>query len=150
MDESISSFQFIGYQIDTVRLTLNENFQPREQIKLQFDVNADVTVLDPDRKVSKVVLSCVVFPNYRKKNEPFRLVIVTSGIFQFKGDVSVDQLVRFSEVNATAVLFPYLRAAITHITTACNQPPVILPLINVSEYIKQKKRQKEQGEGATD
>lgn len=139
MDKSVSSFQFKSYQVDAVEFKINENFEPKNRIRLDFDLDSDIAIVDIDNKITKVSLHSIVFKNYKRTNKPFTMKISISGIFQFKGEVAQEQLIQFSEINATAVLFPYLRAAITHITTACNQPPVTLPLINVYQFVKEKK-----------
>jgi len=140
MDKSISSFQLMDYSVDAIEFTVNPDFKQSGRIKLDFDIDSDVALLDEEEKITKVVLACTVFKNYRRANKPFRLKVSISGLFKFSGDASQDQLMKFSEINATAVLFPYLRAVITHVTSASNKTPLLLPLINVYEFIEIKKR----------
>ncbi|HLV09553.1 MAG TPA: hypothetical protein VKY40_05045 [Halanaerobiales bacterium] len=37
--------------------------------------------------------------------------------------------------NGAAILFPFLRSAITDITKASNVTPLVLPLVNIQKYI---------------
>mgnify|MGYP005842202281 CR=1 FL=1 len=147
MDKSLSSFQFKRYRVESIEFKVNEGFKPTEKVKLDFDINADVLVEDAAQQISRVVLSCVVFKNYRRANKPFRLKVSVSGEFQFKEKVSDADLCKFSEINAVAVLFPYLRAVVTGVTTAANQPPLLLPLINVYEFMRRKKGKAEETGG---
>ncbi|MEW6574187.1 MAG: protein-export chaperone SecB [Bacillota bacterium] len=147
MDKSASSFQFKRYRVESIEFKVNEEFKPTEKVKLDFDINADVLVEDAAQQISRVVLTCVVFKNYRRANKPFRLKVSVSGEFQFKEKVSDADLREFSEINAVAVLFPYLRAVVTGVTAAANQPPLILPLINVYEFMRRKKGKAEETGG---
>lgn len=136
---SVSSFQIKEYQVDNIEFRINKNFVPQERVTVSYDIDSDISIEDLEQRISKVVLKCIIFKNAKKTNKPFTLKISVSGLFQFTGDVPEEQLRSFSEVSATAVLFPFLRAAITNISVACNQPPLILPLINVYEFIRKKK-----------
>ena len=46
------------------------------------------------------------------------------------------------EDNATAILFPYLRHAVSDVTTLAGLPPFIIPVMNVAQIFKKQKNQK--------
>lgn len=72
------------------------------------------------------------------KNIPFSLEVTIRGIFNYSLDKeeSRAQLKSLLGVNALAILYPYLRAYVTLITSQTNQfPPYILPVANFVEIL---------------
>ncbi|MCT6514739.1 protein-export chaperone SecB [Bacillus subtilis] len=73
---------------------------------------------------------------------PFEAEVIVKGFFTFNSDESIDyeidDLQKFTLVNGSAILFPYLRSILTDITSKSNHNPVILPTINFTKFIKEK------------
>lgn len=72
------------------------------------------------------------------------------GRFELKTDstLSKDDISNFLQVNAVAILYPYLRSLISDVTSKGSEAPVILPTINVVEMMKKKgdaKQNQEEG-----
>lgn len=51
----------------------------------------------------------------------------------FEIDKDTEDLQSFIEINAPAILFPYIRAHITTITSLSGIKPVILPTLNMTK-----------------
>ena len=63
--------------------------------------------------------------------------VVLKGFFSIdSADSNVD--ISFFKTNAVAILFPYLRAIVSSYTANANIAPVILPAMNINEYIRKK------------
>ncbi len=63
--------------------------------------------------------------------------ISLTGFFQVD-DSDIDKKNNFAEINAVAILFPYLRAMITTYSANANVMPLILPPINVVKMLHDK------------
>ncbi len=60
--------------------------------------------------------------------KPFDLNVTFTGVFE--SEAATDEERRAVVVEGTALLYPYLRAAVTTLTTAAMAAPVVLPVIN--------------------
>ena len=65
------------------------------------------------------------------ENNSLNIKIETIGLFEFDSDIENYKNVFFSQ-NAPAILFPYVRAYISTLTSLAGIPPVILPTLNLS------------------
>jgi preprotein translocase subunit SecB len=81
-----------------------------------------------------VSISVSIFNENLSVDSPFYLFISLTGEFQFTDNADVDNEFMI-DMNAVAILFPYLRSAVTNITSTANIPPLILPTINVSKLL---------------
>lgn len=70
---------------------------------------------------------------FSKGNEENNFVDVTcKGLFGFENVSGLDEIPDFFYRNSIALLFPYLRAYVSIVTTQANVPGVILPTYNLS------------------
>jgi|GEM_PF-1151775 len=99
-------------------------------------------------RVIKITLPCslrVEDPNRtggQPANTLVELVVDYFGTFSFVLDDTADlqkereEIVELLRVNGTAILFPYLRAAVTSISAAAGiVPPFVLPTVNVFKLL---------------
>lgn len=63
---------------------------------------------------------------------PFSAFVSLTGQFTVEEKERAREIM---EVNGTAILFPYLRAVMSQLTTGANLPPIILPTINLVEML---------------
>jgi len=64
-------------------------------------------------------------------SEGFKVEIESVGFFKFE-NIEKDNLSSFLYHNAPAILFPYIRAYISSLTTLSGIKPVVLPTLNLS------------------
>lgn len=133
-----SEFKFLGYQVNNIRLTTNSLFHNADSITIDFDFTIGTSVNVEERKV-QVTLGTVVFPDADQKNYPFSLEIMLTGVFQSEETLPIEDLERFGEINGTATLFPFLRSIIAGVCVNANFPAIMLPLINVYNFIEEQK-----------
>ncbi|MEJ9331087.1 protein-export chaperone SecB [Bacillus licheniformis] len=73
---------------------------------------------------------------------PFEAEVIVRGFFTFTSDeitdYEIEDIQRFTLINGSAILFPYLRSILTDITSKSNHNPVILPTINFTKFIQSK------------
>ncbi|MFZ3173002.1 MAG: protein-export chaperone SecB [Carboxydocellales bacterium] len=129
-EENHSILVFKDYKITKMNFYLNPDFEFKGPIDVSFDLDKKINRLDS--KQATVTIDCKVFNDADVKNLPFTLEISIAGIFGVEADTSEDDLMKMCEINGTAVLFPFLRAAISTITIAANQPSLVLPLLNIN------------------
>lgn len=60
-----------------------------------------------------------------------------TGIFELDG-IDIDKREIYAEVNAVAILFPYIRALVSNFTANANVAPLILPTVNVMKMLTDK------------
>ena len=66
---------------------------------------------------------------------PFDLKIDVSGFFNIKDDEE-DKILDLLESKGVQLVYPYVRALATNLTTSALMPPLILPLILPNDFIK--------------
>lgn len=122
--------QFYGYSVPKIYFKTGENFGGNE---IQMNVNMTRTV-EPlnvdssDKEKHYNVLFFITLGDEENQNG-FYADIVVKGHFSSSCNP-------FPSDNATAILFPYVRSIVTSICATANIPPLILPVINITDAFK--------------
>ncbi|MCG5026961.1 hypothetical protein FOI68_17115 [Brevibacillus sp. LEMMJ03] len=58
------------------------------------------------------------------------------GIFQIVGELEEKEVIKFTRLNAVALLYPYLRALISDLTSKGSEAPIILPTMNIAQMME--------------
>ena len=122
----MSDLIFLGYRIPKIDFSIGDNFGSGP---VQLDVNIKRSVEDKQHFQDKagmgytLVLSAIV-GNENNHNGFCAKVTLEGGVQSASDNLMVN--------NATAILFPYLRNAISSICITAGIPPFILPTINVA------------------
>jgi preprotein translocase subunit SecB len=66
----------------------------------------------------------------------FSVFVSIIGLFEFDSDLEPKAKENFFKINAPSILFPYVRAYISTLTSLSGMVPVILPTINIVEAMK--------------
>lgn len=135
----LSKFVFENYGIDYIQYSVNEDFNNREEVELDLEIEVSVKVKDDELK-SAITLIAHVFDDAKNKNYPFSLDVSITGFFSAEGDMKPDEFKEYCKCNGTAVLFPFLRSTIADVTRTANVQPLILPLFNIHNLIKQQEK----------
>lgn len=104
------------------------NADPEIRLKVQVGENED--------SVHRTNLICII-----TKKDEYDINISLSGYFTFQSDSSLDEKKKkdIIENNTVSILMPYLRSEITLLTTQPDMEPVVLPVINVRNLMKNDK-----------
>ncbi len=130
MKQGMISFE--GYEVQKIEFNKNPKYQHNEDgIRLNFTLK-EGHELENDGKKLVLGLGVSLFSKAEENNYPFSLNVEIVGTFE-----SEDKQIENYIPNAVAILFPYLRTAISNITLTANVPPLILPTINVNDYLSQ-------------
>jgi preprotein translocase subunit SecB len=137
-------FKFNNYVIDYINYKYNHKAKIEDKpVEVHFSLGTDVNI-DKDNMKSAITLKCNIFENAEENNFPFSLEIALTGYFSASKDMDLETFTKLTRYNGTAILFPYLRSAVSDVTKAANVNPLILPVINIANLIK---RQEEKSEG---
>jgi preprotein translocase subunit SecB len=122
-----SKFKFLGYRISRVDLNINDDYEPKENKKI--DINTKYLIDKNNSNMVVVIMEVLVETN--KKD--FKLYIQIKGFFQKDSNMDDNLFTKLYTQNAPAILFPFVRAIVSTYTAQANIPPILLPSINFSK-----------------
>ncbi len=122
------NFTLKGLRADEMRFALT-NVRPskdgRFEVKPAFSRQVRRAV--GNEKLFFVSLA-VKIENTEGSPKPIELSVRLTGVFE--AEVSGEEESKAFTVQATEVLYPYLRASVTNLTTAAYAAPLVLPVVN--------------------
>jgi preprotein translocase subunit SecB len=119
----------------TNKVEVTNNFLPNGQ----FNLNPSMTLRTG--KISENVFFNELNLEIKDKEEerfPINLFVSLKGIFEFEEIESEVEVFDFLKLQGVQMVFPYLRAMVSSITSSSMFAPVILPIIDVSQFFKDK------------
>lgn len=126
MAEKIAQFRFKGYKILESSIELPEDGKTNEKLQVDFEQTSGVNL---EQGTYKHIL--IVKISNEKGSMQIRIKAV--GFFEFEQEIPKENLQNFFKKNAPAILFPYVRAYISALTSLSGITPVILPTLNLSQ-----------------
>ena len=131
--ENKVEMRLLKFNFTELFFKLNDSFVwPKDPISLEPVIEKKITKIDEN----KVKIS-LFFAIKDSENKPFDSKVTLVGVFEcqnWEKDEVGKLLVTMNTVN---ILFPYLRQAVSSLTTTAGVPPYILPIIN-TQSIKEK------------
>ncbi len=114
----------------------NPESQDEFDVKPQFEIRQydHQGAKDDEPCVCKTEVKCSVFCDLPKGERPFTASVTMYGIFTVNDMKNKDQLMKY---NAVATLLPYIRSALTCLTSISEMPPLKIPLISVMDMYKE-------------
>ena len=119
-----AAFSIINYQFDRVQINLNNH--KSKDLSLAFETKGLY-----DNENSTFELQFVINVSNKESENPF-VEISCKGIFKFENVSTFEEIPEFFYRNSIAILFPYVRAYLSLVTTQANVPGIILPTLNLS------------------
>ena len=119
-----AAFSIINYQFDRVQIDLNNH--KNNDMSLAFETKG---LYDNEKSIFE--LQFVVNVANKEAENPF-VEISCKGNFKFENVSSFEEIPDFFYRNSIAILFPYVRAYLSLVTTQANVPGIILPTLNLS------------------
>ena len=120
---SIMKLKFIGYQVNESNYKLNDI--PKGTVN--FTVNPNIQ-MDIKKDPKKLLLAIsVTVRGTEEKPAPFDLFTKITGTFDIVED-SLD--INRMRIDSSRILFPYVRAYVSTLTSLSGMPPYVLPLID--------------------
>lgn len=140
-DSFHSALRFSNYIVNSVEFYTNHEFE-ENPVSIDFNIKRKVVMSEDDNNTMYVTLNISIFENAKDRNYPFSMKVSLTGIFEVD-DIATEQAFNLAEINAVAILFPYLRSLISTYTANANVQPLILPPINVVKLIETQARKSE-------
>lgn len=124
-----------GFALKRLRLVDCRFSSPRRfpgSTDRRFNIS-DATI---DSEIDENARTCIVrigieVAAHAKDVEAFTLATIIEGLFE--GSQEGLPLEQFAQVNAPAILFPYLRETISNLTARSGHPALLLPTVNFVE-----------------
>jgi preprotein translocase subunit SecB len=135
--DAVISFQ--NYRIEKIDYRINENYTSQKDVGFDLDFNINLKISTESHQAA-VVLEIIINKDFAKNNQPIFLNVVIIGFYSYDSSLSDEKLNDILKTNAVAILFPYLRGFISNITVNSGMPPVILPTLNIIEFLKEKEK----------
>lgn len=121
--ENPSSFQFENFIINKSLFELGNNSGVSD-LSIGFRPSGKLDMVN-----QMFTLELAVFIS--DSSEAFKVEIESLGFFKFN-NIEKEDLSSFLYFNAPAILFPYIRAYISSLTTLSGIKPIMLPTLNLS------------------
>lgn len=121
-----AAFSITRYLFDQVSVDL-ENLSSND-IHLSFDTSG---TFNSKENSYQLVFTITAFNDENNKNKYF-VKVRCKGDFVFENVNSFEEIPSFFYRNSIAILFPYVRAFVSILTTQANLPGIIIPTFNLS------------------
>ena len=123
-----TNFTLKGIRADEMGFRLNAvRAQNGTKMELKPTFSRKVRRAVENEKICFVTLT-VKIEKTEDQPKPFDLCVSYTGVFE--SDASTEAEKRAVVIAGTSLLYPYLRAAVTTLTTAALSSPLVLPVIN--------------------
>ena len=107
-----SILKFNGYVVEKLNFQLNKKFVHEKEIAISPAFNREIEKLDANKYLVRVK---VVIGDLESEEQPFYIEVILSGKFEVESEKRNNNL-SLIKSNATAILFPYLRNAVSMLT----------------------------------
>lgn len=114
---------FLGYTVDELTFKL----KPADTVDTEKSIELLPKLSRKIEKTNDENYSISIVVTLDQEDLPFTAQVSMTGRFLLQGIKNPEQTMK---VNAAAILYPYVRAAISMLTTLANVPPVVLPPVN--------------------
>jgi preprotein translocase subunit SecB len=130
---NLSTFKFDGYKI------LKSNMEFSEDFKMDTDkIHIAITVSGLVKSAeNKFILNLNL--KLKDDDEKFQLQVESLGNFSFKPAEDGKDSTNFFYINASAILFPYVRGYISLLTSISSNQTLNLPTMNLTHLGKELK-----------
>jgi preprotein translocase subunit SecB len=130
---TISSFKFDGFKITKSYFEMNEIVEGNLTFTIGFAPKGLI-----NEKTSTFKLELVV--NIEDEDKKFKANITAVASYTYDSNIQAENLDKFFYINAPAILFPYIRAYISSLTTLSGLNPITLPTLNLSNLGEELKK----------
>lgn len=121
-------FEFKGITAEEISFKLNRvKLNPEEKLDIKPQFSRQVRKVNGNDKLNFVALS-VKIESTEAEPKPFNVNVTLVGVFEVE-DVKSDRDERAFVIEATRLIYPYLRASVTNLTASAYIAPLNLPVI---------------------
>lgn len=126
--------KFENYTVEKITYFKNEEYDDRKE-SIGFP-KIFINIVKSNKKNNK--FNIILGAKYDiESNFPYILEVIIRGFFETSEELESDEeKLRVIISNGSAIMYPYLRALFSEMTSKSDFSPVILPTINFSSYVK--------------
>ena len=129
LKELIMKIDFKGITAEELTFKLNRvKLNPEDKLDIKPQFSRQVRKVNGNEKLNFVSLS-VKIESTEKEPKPFDILATLVGIFEVE-EVANQSDERKFVIEATKLVYPYLRAAVTNLTASAYIAPLNLPVIS--------------------
>ncbi len=125
MSEKTARFRFLNYQIHSASIDIKD----AEKVGNELQVDIKKSKEEENNNIYSLFFDITI----NDKSESLNIFLNIEGKFEFDKDLTDSEKESFFKINAPAILFPYVRAYISTLTSLSGINPIILPTINLSK-----------------
>ena len=127
-----SCLNFSGYRFDSIHFDVTPGLIASDQFSLLPTFTKKISA---DGGNIEVQLSMKI-ESTPESVAPFSLHLVMTGSFVLEMDQENEEMRKtLINNNTVAIMFPFLRSAVSTLTTTANFPPLLLPVINLAAFL---------------
>ena len=132
-------YDFKGITAEELSFKLNRvRLNPNEKLDIKPQFSRQVRKVTGNEKLNFIALS-VKIESTEQEPKPFDINVTMVGIFEVE-DVANDAEERQFVIEATKLLYPYLRSAVTNLTANAYVAPLNLPVITTPIFPEDRDR----------
>ena len=102
--------------------------RPDTKFEIKPMFSRQIRQANEDKKINIVILECKI-ESTEESPKPFNLHARFVGVFEVN-NMNTNEDRRIFAINATETMFPYLRTAVTNLTTTALINPLVLPVVS--------------------
>ena len=122
-------YDFKGITVEELSFNLNRvRIEPNQRLDIKPQFSRQVRKANENAKLNFIALS-VKIQSTDEEPKPFNLSATVVGIFELAEEPNAQQERSFV-IEATQLLYPYLRSAVTNLTAQAYIAPLNLPVIS--------------------
>lgn len=125
MKKDEAKFRFLDFQIQESKISIKDANLISDKLNVHFEQSE---YLSDDESLFKYEMNVGI----EDDNKYLDIQVVAGGLFEFDKNLTDLEKQAFFSVNAPAILFPYVRAYITTLTSLSGIKPIILPTLNMT------------------
>ena len=118
--------------ISNLCFEISKNFDFSKNKKLEVEIKINTKVILKEENSASLKLYLELFPD-KSKDRPFYMQVVSIASFIWAEGLEEKIVENLLSVNAPAIMLSYIRPIISNITTYSGQPPLIIPLIDLTK-----------------
>ena len=132
---------FESYKITEIMFLENDDFileDPKDSIELIQEIHYNFGLFENEEKA--IVEVKLNLGERNTKEQPFFLSLTVNGLFTYHAeeDENLSGFDVYLKGNALAILFPYIRQAVSTLTMMSNHyPTYIMPTINIAKLLQE-------------
>ncbi len=126
-----TKFKFKGYRITKSDISIKPDGDINQKLNISFS--------GKNQKAENSVYILDLRTSITNEDNSIDINIDMRGFFEFDEGLSPNNQEMFFNGSAPAIMFPYIRAAISTITGISGIAPIVLPTINFAESVRRAK-----------